>query len=92
MSSNILMPRIMEIGGGSIARLADVLAALIAKRPLIITDPMMVQLGYLERLEQLLQDAGIDYGVFSETVPEPTEASDPRRRRHDAARYRPGRL
>lgn len=72
MPSNILMPRIMEVGGGALERLPAVLAGLDAKRPLIITDPMMVELGYVARAEALLQGAGIDYGLFADTVPEPT--------------------
>lgn len=75
MPSNILMPRIMETGGGALDRLPAVLAALGVVRPLIITDPMMVELGYVGRAETLLQDAGIDYGIFADTVPEPTEVS-----------------
>lgn len=75
MSHNLLMPRVMELGGGAIARLADVLASLGATRPLIVTDPMMIELGYVARLEALLTEAGLDYGLFSETVPEPTEVS-----------------
>ncbi|MDA3921001.1 MAG: iron-containing alcohol dehydrogenase [Salinisphaera sp.] len=75
MPNNVLMPQIMEIGGGAIDRLADVLSALAATRPLIITDPTMVKLGYVERAETLLQEAGIDYGIFADTVPEPTEVS-----------------
>lgn len=75
MPSNILMPRIMEIGGGSLERLSAVLAGLDVQRPLIITDPMMVELGYVARAETLLKDAGVDYGIFADTVPEPTEVS-----------------
>lgn len=75
MPSNILMPRIMEIGGGALDRLPTVLTALGGARPLIITDPMMVELGYVARAEALLEDAGIDYGIFADTVPEPTEVS-----------------
>lgn len=75
MSSNILMPRIMEVGGGALERLAEVLAALGVRRPLIVTDTTMVELGYLARVEALLDAAHIDYRVFADTVPEPTEAS-----------------
>ena len=75
MPNNILLPKITEIGAGAIERVADVLAGLGVSRPLIVTDPMMRQLGYVERLGQRLRYGGISYGVFGETVPEPTEAS-----------------
>lgn len=75
MPQNILMPRIMEIGGGTLERLPHILSALRAARPLIVTDSMMVELGYVERAEVLMRDAGIDYGIFADTVPEPTEDS-----------------
>lgn len=75
MSHNILMPRIMEIGGGALDRLPHVLAALGVARPLIVTDAMMIELGYVERATALLAGAGMQWGVFAETVPEPTESS-----------------
>lgn len=75
MSHNILMPRIMEVGGGALERLPEVLAALDVSRPLIITDHMMMELGYVERARNLLSAAGMPCGVFADTVPEPTERS-----------------
>lgn len=75
MSHNILMPRIMEIGGGALARLPGVLAALDVACPLIVTDRMMMELGYVERAAALLREAGMGWGIFADTVPEPTERS-----------------
>lgn len=75
MPHNILMPRIMEIGGGGLERLPEVLAALDVDCPLIVTDRMMVELGYVERVDELLRAANVSQGVFADTVPEPTESS-----------------
>lgn len=75
MSHNILMPRIMEVGGGALERLPDVLAALDVARPLIVTDRMMMELGYVDRARAFLSAAGMQSGVFADTVPEPTERS-----------------
>lgn len=75
MSHNILMPRIMEVGGGALSRLPEVLNALGIARPLLITDRMMIELGYVDRATEGLDAAGISYGVFADTVPEPTERS-----------------
>ncbi|GLR67186.1 alcohol dehydrogenase [Acidocella aquatica] len=66
-------PRILEIGGGGVAKVPVVLARLGLGRPLIVTDPFMVASGLLERLTQPLRAAGLVVDVFSETVPEPTD-------------------
>ncbi|MES1954356.1 iron-containing alcohol dehydrogenase [Salinisphaera hydrothermalis EPR70] len=75
MPHNILMPRIMEVGGGALDRLPGVLAALGVQRPLIVTDRMMMELGYVDRARGLLRDVGMVSDVFADTVPEPTERS-----------------
>jgi alcohol dehydrogenase class IV len=66
-------PRILEIGGGTVARAAALLARLGLSRPLIVTDPFMVSSGLLLRLTCPLRDAGIEFDVFSDTIPEPTD-------------------
>ena len=66
-------PRIIEIGGGTVAKAAALLARLGLSRPLIVTDPFMVSSGLLNRLTLPLHAAGITFDVFSETVPEPTD-------------------
>jgi alcohol dehydrogenase class IV len=67
-------PRVMEIGGGAVARVALVLARLGLARPLIVTDPFMVSSGLLERLTGPLRAAGMMFELFADTVPEPTDA------------------
>ena len=66
-------PRLIEIGGGTVAGTAALMARLGLSRPLIVTDPFMVSSGLLERLTLPLRDAGISFDVFSETIPEPTD-------------------
>jgi alcohol dehydrogenase class IV len=66
-------PRILEIGGGTVGRAAGLLARLGFSRPLIVTDPFMVSSGLLLRLTGPLGEAGIEFDVFSDTVPEPTD-------------------
>lgn len=75
MSHSILLPRIMEIGRDACQKLPAILASLNIKKPLIITDNMMVKLGYVDKLQTILSTAGISAEVFSDTVPEPTEGS-----------------
>lgn len=75
MSNRIILPRLLEVGAGASQKAPEILAALGCSRPLIVTDPMMVELGYVDRLVGCLREAGIDSDRFAETQPEPTEAS-----------------
>jgi alcohol dehydrogenase class IV len=64
----------MRIGGGSVAQAAEVLGLFGLSRPLVVTDPWMVSSGTIERaLLAPLRAAGIAFGVFSDTVPDPTD-------------------
>jgi|UniRef100_A4Y175 alcohol dehydrogenase len=73
--ASIILPRVLEVGSGAIQKLPDLLATLACSRPLIITDKMMVKLGYSDRIQTVLSANGIDSEVFDDTVPEPTAAS-----------------
>ena len=75
MSHSILLPRIMEVGRDACQKLPTILDSLGIKKPLIITDDMMVKLGYVDKLQAILNDVQITADVFSDTVPEPTESS-----------------
>lgn len=75
MTNRIVLPRIMQTGAGASKEIPQILATLGCNRPLIITDNMMIELGYVRRIEEVLTSAGILSDVFSDTVPEPTSAS-----------------
>jgi alcohol dehydrogenase class IV len=75
MSALIALPRILQIGKGASLELPKVLHALGCQFPLIVTDKMMVKLGYAHRLQAALIEAGIESSIFDATVPEPTVAS-----------------
>ena len=75
MSHRIVLPRLMEIGAGASQQLAAVLRSLGCNRPLIVTDRMMVELGYVARLAEQLERDGISSQCFADTEPEPTAAS-----------------
>ncbi|NHI00278.1 iron-containing alcohol dehydrogenase [Oceanimonas sp. MB9] len=75
MSTQVILPRIMQVGEGASHELPDVLNSLGCCRPLIITDKMMVELGYAGRIQASLSQQGIASHVFSDTVPEPTVGS-----------------
>ena len=73
MIATIVSPRVMRIGGGSLAGLAEVLAQFGLTRPLVVTDPWMVSSGTVERCLAPLHAAGLRTEVFSDTVPDPTD-------------------
>lgn len=75
MSNTINLPRIMEIGKNSRSKLPYILQNLGVKRPLIITDKMMVSLGYINELQKILTSEGIESQYFDGTIPEPTSSS-----------------
>ncbi|MBL28055.1 MAG: alcohol dehydrogenase [Rhodospirillaceae bacterium] len=72
MIATITTPRLIQIGGGAVAGIGDVVRRVRATKPLIVTDPFMRDSGMLARLTDPLDDAGVAYGVFADTVPDPT--------------------
>jgi alcohol dehydrogenase class IV len=75
MSTQIILPRILQVGDGASKEAGNILKSLDCKRPLIVTDPMMVKLGYVARLQESLDAVSIQSDIFQETVPEPTVTS-----------------
>ncbi|HCP96663.1 iron-containing alcohol dehydrogenase [Pseudoalteromonas sp. K222D] len=75
MSSQTILPRILQVGGGASLEVPNVLASLNCNRALIVTDKMMVKLGYAQTIQTVLQQHDIACDVFDNTVPEPTVAS-----------------
>lgn len=75
MPTRIVLPRLLHIGDGASLEIADVLADLGCRRPLIVTDRTMLALGYVDRLRDVLAARGMPAAVFADTVPEPTVAS-----------------
>ena len=73
--SEIILPKFMNIGGGKIKSVTDILKKINCKYPLIITDKTMVRLNIIEPLEKALTDMQIRYKIFEDTMPEPTAKS-----------------
>ncbi len=65
----------MQVGKNARSHLPEILNSLGAKRPLIITDKIMVSLGYIDQIQNLLKAENIESDYFDETIPEPTSAS-----------------
>jgi alcohol dehydrogenase len=75
MSSQIILPRILQVGAGASEEIPNILTSLTCSRPLIVTDKIMVELGYVSRIQRHLGSHHIYADVFDDTVPEPTVAS-----------------
>lgn len=73
MVVQVVAPRLMLMGGGSVRKLGEVLAQLGLSRPLVVTDPFMVSSGLVEHALAPLRAAGMSPAVFSDTVPDPTD-------------------
>jgi alcohol dehydrogenase class IV len=75
MSHHIVLPRILEIGRNARSQLPEVLTTLGVSKPLIITDRVMLSLGYVDELQKILTQANISTDYFADTIPEPTASS-----------------
>ena len=73
MVVQIVAPRLMLMGGGSVKKLGEVLAQLGLSRPLVVTDPFMVSSGLIEHALAPLRAAGMAPAIFSDTIPDPTD-------------------
>ncbi|ENU81354.1 hypothetical protein F975_01219 [Acinetobacter sp. ANC 3789] len=75
MSHRIVLPRILEIGRNARSQLPEILTTLGVSKPLIITDRVMLSLGYVDELQKILTQANISTDYFADTIPEPTASS-----------------
>ncbi len=75
MTASIHLPRILRVGAGASKELLATLGQLGLQRPLLVTDPFMVEQGYCERVLAPLKQAGIPCTVFADSVPDPTTDS-----------------
>ena len=75
MSNQIIIPSIMQIGAKASQEVGVILNGLNYKKPLIITDSMMVKLGYAVKIQKILKVDNINADIFEDTIPEPTVAS-----------------
>ena len=73
MVKNIVSPRLLLVGGGSVGQVASVLEKFGLSRPLLVTDPFMVGSGLVRSCLDPLEAAGIGAKLFSDTVPDPVD-------------------
>jgi alcohol dehydrogenase class IV len=74
MTADIRIPSHLKIGGGSFAEVSSLLLQLGSRRPLLVTDPFMVQSGLAGRLHAQILEAGLACVLFSDTQADPTSA------------------
>lgn len=70
----VVLPRILEIGGGVRHRLAAVLERLGCKRPLLITDATMQRLGVAQALLDAMPGGGAGIAIHALAAGEPSES------------------
>jgi alcohol dehydrogenase class IV len=75
MANSVVLPKIMQVGGGALKLLPDTLDALQCKSACIISDKTMLQLGLVAQVKALLQIHCSKVGVFSDVMPEPNDRS-----------------
>lgn len=73
INANIASPRMLLVSGGAVRQLAEVLERFGLSRPLVVSDPVMVSTGLIQRALEPLTAAGMAPGVFSDTVSDPTD-------------------
>ncbi|MBW6399699.1 iron-containing alcohol dehydrogenase [Roseomonas sp. HJA6] len=73
MTTSFVSPRLLMIGGGAVGKVAEVLGQFGLSKPLVVTDPWMVSSDTVEKALAPLRAGGMNPGVFSDTVPDPTD-------------------
>jgi alcohol dehydrogenase class IV len=74
ITMNFASPRLLLVSAGAVRQIADVLGRFGLSRPLVVTDPFMVSSGHVRHCLDALAAARVAASVFSETVPDPTDA------------------
>jgi len=67
------VPNVSLMGKGCLSELPERVKILNGKKPLLVADKGMTDLGYTARVTDLLQSAGIESAVYDGTVPNPTD-------------------
>jgi len=67
-------PTVIRFGAGAIAELPGHLTANGLSRPLVVTDPMVAQLGFFHEIRRVLEGKGISVEVFSDIHKNPVKS------------------
>ncbi|WP_349358811.1 iron-containing alcohol dehydrogenase [Stappia sp.] len=74
-SANWSYPTSVRFGAGRISELGKCAASCGMKRPLLVTDPGLAKLPMTGAALEILRDAGLAPGIFSDVKPNPTGAN-----------------
>lgn len=58
-------------GVGSLSRIADEVKGLGATKILVVTDPVLLRTGLVDRVQKALAPTGLEVGIFDQVEPEP---------------------
>ncbi|PSV44870.1 lactaldehyde reductase [Photobacterium indicum] len=72
MAFSLNLPKLSIMGQGAVADSIEELAQQSIKRPLIVTDNNLLELGVLDSLFAALESKSIEYYVFNQVTPNPT--------------------
>ena len=72
-NASFFMPAVSLFGANVVSELAARVTSLGGKKPLIVTDKGMTELGYTKQITDLLEQADIAYAVVDDTIPNPTD-------------------
>lgn len=73
MMTTVMTPRLMLIGGGAVGEIGGVLKRLGVTNPLIISDAFMESSGVLAKVGDAITKSGLTFGIFTDTIPDPTD-------------------
>jgi alcohol dehydrogenase class IV len=71
--ASLALPRRLVVGGGVVRQTGALLRELGARKPLVVSDAFLDKLGTVRKVTAALGD--MPYGVFTDTVPDPTSDS-----------------
>ena len=69
------VPNVSLMGEGAVQSLPARIQMLGGKKPLLVADKGMTQLGYTQKISDLLKENDIDCAVYDGTVPNPTDTN-----------------
>jgi alcohol dehydrogenase len=69
------IPSVTLIGIGASKQIPEKIKALGGSKPLLVTDKGVVAVGICKQVTDLLDDAGMPYVIYDETVPNPTDTN-----------------
>ena len=75
MTVSYFMPNRSYFGAGCIAELSGLSQSFGMKKPMIVTDHVLAELGMVDKIRAILDDAGIECDVFAQVEPNPTDTT-----------------